>query len=784
VSRFFYWCCGVDHILVGARSMERARYVTTAVALLLTGVLAGAGVFLLVMQIVDGVAWWMWLVAVIWAVAIFNVDRSLLVSFDYGRMDRSNLGELPKRSVGHRVMTYGSRIAFAALVAFAVAEPAMLALFAPEVEQQMAVNQQGADRIAEETAKARFADRQKEIDAALGRAEKAAQVAHTRATDARAIADAEENGTGGTRRVGCDRRPGSVCLAKRAAAEEAEAQDRAAQDALVRAREARTKAQARLDEDIEEASRQQREANASNRGFLAREAALDQVIDKHPSLLWRKLTITGLLFMIDLLPILIKLFGPLTWHDRTLRRVTAETSMVEDDDVALRRARRAAIAEEENDEQDLEMRRRRQLSAMRLDAELDEVRLRHEDQQAFRQMRADVDRYQRKVDLDIALEQQRVRAELAFRQIRHHYQHEVALMNRFYATTAAAGPGGPSPEPYRSMGRSHSEDRVLLNNRWVLTSHSPNNVDGGGMGETRIAYDKDNPNHRVVAKWFRQKLARNDADREFYLKRFQVEIDRHRAVDSRHVAEVVDSGSHPEFGLFIITTLYPYTLDSRLAMVGDEVTPFVYTLEWALRIGGQVLQGLSECWRQEGLVHLDIKPGNIALDTGDIVKLIDFGLAKKLLDSRGGQVSSVALGYTAFYAPPEQMRRHTKWIGPRSDVRGAGATLYEMITGHPPLWAEGRARGLVTPRGEIVDLESFIKLVERVKPARAALLVPGVPAVVDDLLAKMLEPKPLNRHADVLEAAAELTAAMNAVVGTDAEYLPVGVRYNRWEEVL
>jgi len=103
----------------------------------------------------------------------------------------------------------------------------------------------------------------------------------------------------------------------------------------------------------------------------------------------------------------------------------------------------------------------------------------------------------------------------------------------------------------------------------------------------------------------------------------------------------------------------------------------------ALSIIIQITQALEHAW-EEKVVHRDIKPGNILVDRHGLAKLTDFGLALDRERVAGGRITegAEALG-TPFYLAPEQARGE-KDIDIRSDIYSLGATLYEMVTGHPP----------------------------------------------------------------------------------------------------
>ena len=94
----------------------------------------------------------------------------------------------------------------------------------------------------------------------------------------------------------------------------------------------------------------------------------------------------------------------------------------------------------------------------------------------------------------------------------------------------------------------------------------------------------------------------------------------------------------------------------------------------------QVLEALGYAHHQ-GVVHRDIKPQNILITSRDVVKLTDFGIARKMGDPRQTAVGAM-LG-TAYYMSPEQVRAERP--DGRADIYSVGVTLYELVTGHRPI---------------------------------------------------------------------------------------------------
>ena len=107
----------------------------------------------------------------------------------------------------------------------------------------------------------------------------------------------------------------------------------------------------------------------------------------------------------------------------------------------------------------------------------------------------------------------------------------------------------------------------------------------------------------------------------------------------------------------------------------------------SLRIVGQTVDALEAAW-EHGIVHRDVKPGNILLDARDRVRVADFGLAKatELPDELSITHQGQILG-TPSYVSPEQTRGE-KNLNFRADIYSLGIVLYEMLTGKPPFRGE------------------------------------------------------------------------------------------------
>ena len=89
---------------------------------------------------------------------------------------------------------------------------------------------------------------------------------------------------------------------------------------------------------------------------------------------------------------------------------------------------------------------------------------------------------------------------------------------------------------------------------------------------------------------------------------------------------------------------------------------------------------------RQGMLHLDLKPGNVILGNDHVARITDFGLARRL--GADGLVDNERVSGTPGYMAPEQVQVHGQKLSPATDVWGLGAILYEALTGHPPFEGE------------------------------------------------------------------------------------------------
>ena len=142
-----------------------------------------------------------------------------------------------------------------------------------------------------------------------------------------------------------------------------------------------------------------------------------------------------------------------------------------------------------------------------------------------------------------------------------------------------------------------------------------------------------------------------------------------------------------------------------------------------------------------GILHRDLKPQNVLIDSLDRPRITDFGLAKHVGTDSGLTQTGDILGSPS-YMPPEQASGQMEQVGPQSDVYSLGAILYELLTGQAPF------------RG-VTALETLCEVIQS-PPVPPRKLNPAVPRELETICLKCMEKSPANRFASAQELALEL----------------------------
>jgi tRNA A-37 threonylcarbamoyl transferase component Bud32 len=265
-------------------------------------------------------------------------------------------------------------------------------------------------------------------------------------------------------------------------------------------------------------------------------------------------------------------------------------------------------------------------------------------------------------------------------------------------------------------------------------------IDAGGMGEIWEA-DDTLLGRRVVIKVLAEELA----DDPVAVRRFRREARATAKLDHPNVIRVFDFvDGEPPF--LVLELLEGQTLADRLGR-GGALPP----LE-AAQIAAAVADGLDVAHRA-GVIHRDIKPGNIMLTANGGVKVMDFGIAAawEAHSTTGQQLLA-----TAAYAPPERITGGR--ASPAGDLYSLGVVLYEMLTGRPPFLAD--------------TAEQLLRAHLEATPRPVRSLVFWVPPEIAAACEATLAKDPAGRPSSAGALAAQLRAAAQAAQASAAAFSP------------
>jgi serine/threonine-protein kinase len=268
----------------------------------------------------------------------------------------------------------------------------------------------------------------------------------------------------------------------------------------------------------------------------------------------------------------------------------------------------------------------------------------------------------------------------------------------------------------------------------------------GGMGEVYLA------EHRLLKRPCAVKLIRPEqAGDALSLQRFEREAQATAALTHPATVQVYDYGIAEDGTFYYVMEYLPgITLEELLAREGPQPAARV------IHILRQLCGALQEA-HTRGLVHRDIKPGNVMLGerggVGDLVKLLDFGLVAPIRKGSGvladgaATQSGMILG-TPEYMSPEQCGGDG-YVGPASDLYSLGALAFTLLTGRSPFGG----------RGALALLAAHLQEV----PPRADEGHSGVPRGLADVVARCLAKDPDARYPDAAAVAQALAEAASEV---------------------
>jgi serine/threonine protein kinase len=258
----------------------------------------------------------------------------------------------------------------------------------------------------------------------------------------------------------------------------------------------------------------------------------------------------------------------------------------------------------------------------------------------------------------------------------------------------------------------------------------------GGMGVVYEAEDTRLP-RKVALKFLPDEVA-DDADAT---RRFRREAETIALLSHPHICTIYDIGEHEGRAFIAMECIDGLNLKTYIARHAPTTTDVV---DLALQIAAAL--GAAH---GKGIVHRDIKPGNIIVSNDKRVKVLDFGLARRFrtddtaeLGLEGSTMPGRPMG-TANYMAPERILQLP--LDPRSDLFSLGVVIYEMATGRLPFAGASPS-------------ETVTNVLEK-DPVPLTVLAPQHPKALEQVVMRSIA----RRAADRYQTATELLAALNGL---------------------
>src|SRR3990170_3291892 len=257
-------------------------------------------------------------------------------------------------------------------------------------------------------------------------------------------------------------------------------------------------------------------------------------------------------------------------------------------------------------------------------------------------------------------------------------------------------------------------------------------IGAGGMGEVYRGHDEHLGRDVAIKVLPAGTLADEHARR-----RFRKEAEALSKLNHPNIQTVHDFDTQQEVDFLVVEFIPGPTLADKLAAGALPEKELA-------SLGSQIAAALEEA-HERGVVHRDLKPGNIKVTPKGQVKVLDFGIAK-LLKPAGPTATTESLAETHGmagtlpYMAPEQLRGEA--ADPRSDIWAAGVLLYEMATGRVPF-------------GERVFSLLSESILHR-PPPPPSRLKPGLSPRLEEIILKCLEKEPENRYQSAKELGVDL----------------------------
>ncbi|NYD78055.1 serine/threonine protein kinase [Arthrobacter cupressi] len=282
-------------------------------------------------------------------------------------------------------------------------------------------------------------------------------------------------------------------------------------------------------------------------------------------------------------------------------------------------------------------------------------------------------------------------------------------------------------------------DQRVLNGRYELGEL----LGRGGMADVHRGTDTL-LGRTVAVKLLRADLARDPQ----FQARFKREAHAVASLNHPSIVAIYDTGEYTVDAGHGETVRVPYIVMEYVS--GRTLRELIRSNELDINKAVELCLGVLsalEYSHKAGIVHRDIKPGNVMVCDDNTVKVMDFGIARAIADSAATMTQTQAVVGTAQYLSPEQARGEA--VDARSDLYSAACLLFEMLTSRPPFTGDSPV--------------SLAYQHVRETPAAPSSFNPEVSEALDSVLAKGLQKERADRFPDAAAFRRALRAALNGI---------------------
>jgi serine/threonine protein kinase len=289
--------------------------------------------------------------------------------------------------------------------------------------------------------------------------------------------------------------------------------------------------------------------------------------------------------------------------------------------------------------------------------------------------------------------------------------------------------------PYRAPDEEHPK-RIA---QYVITRI----VASGGMGTVYLA-EQDHPKRTVALKVMKPGIVSPDT-----LRRFEYEVEILGRLRHPNIAQVYEAGTHDDGrgGMPYFVMEYVPSALTLTRYAESEHLSMRRRLEMFIDICEAVHHG-----HQKGVIHRDLKPGNILIDPSGAPKIIDFGVARATDSDMAGATMQTEVGQlvgTVQYMSPEQVEADPSKIDTRSDVYALGVVLHEFLTGKLPY--------------DLRDLPIYeaTRIIREEDVKRIGTAHPEMKGDIETIILHALEKEPERRYQSAAELSNDIRRMLN-----------------------